>query len=141
MQIGSEAYIVGNPFGLYGSLSAGVVSGLDRSFQHPEQRHRVQGPDPGRRRRQSRQLRRSARSTATAASSGSSPRSINPTKQDVFIGIGLAVPINVAGGGAGLPPTEPEEDTPMDRRRIGHPPVDSETAGRPRRRWSASCTR
>jgi hypothetical protein len=28
---------------------------------------------------------------------------VNPTKQDVFIGIGLAVPIDVAGGGAGLP--------------------------------------
>ena len=29
---------------------------------------------------------------------------INPTDQRVFIGIGLAVPIDVAGGGAGLPP-------------------------------------
>ncbi len=28
---------------------------------------------------------------------------INPTKEDVFIGIGLAVPIDVAGGAAGLP--------------------------------------
>ena len=27
-----------------------------------------------------------------------------PTDQDVFIGIGFAVPINVAGGAAGLPP-------------------------------------
>ena len=29
---------------------------------------------------------------------------INPTEDDVFIGIGLAVPIDVAGGAAGLPP-------------------------------------
>jgi S1-C subfamily serine protease len=29
---------------------------------------------------------------------------INPTNQDVFIGIGLAVPITTAGGAAGLPP-------------------------------------
>ena len=29
---------------------------------------------------------------------------VNPTKDDVFIGIGLAVPIDVAGGAAGLPP-------------------------------------
>ena len=29
---------------------------------------------------------------------------INPTDEDVFIGIGLAVPIDVAGGAAGLPP-------------------------------------
>jgi len=28
----------------------------------------------------------------------------NPTEQNVFIGIGFAVPINVAGGAAGLPP-------------------------------------
>jgi S1-C subfamily serine protease len=29
---------------------------------------------------------------------------VNPTGQDVFIGIGFAVPIDVAGGAAGLPP-------------------------------------
>ena len=29
---------------------------------------------------------------------------VNPTEQDVFIGIGFAVPINVAGGAAGSPP-------------------------------------
>jgi len=29
---------------------------------------------------------------------------INPTEADTFIGIGLAVPIATAGGGAGLPP-------------------------------------
>ena len=28
---------------------------------------------------------------------------INPTDEDVFIGIGLAVPIDVAGGAAGAP--------------------------------------
>lgn len=34
---GSEAYALGSPFGLYGSVSAGVISGLDRSFTilHP----------------------------------------------------------------------------------------------------------
>ncbi len=32
---------------------------------------------------------------------------VNPTSEDVFIGIGLAVPINVAGGAAGLPPYSP----------------------------------
>ncbi len=31
-QIGDEAFAVGNPLGLLGSLSAGVISGLDRSF-------------------------------------------------------------------------------------------------------------
>jgi len=29
---------------------------------------------------------------------------INPTNEDVFIGIGLAVPISAAASGAGLPP-------------------------------------
>jgi S1-C subfamily serine protease len=29
---------------------------------------------------------------------------VNPTEQDVFIGIGFAVPINVAGGAVGSPP-------------------------------------
>ena len=43
MRIGSEAYVVGNPFGLYGSISAGVVSGLDRSFQIPRRRSRLHG--------------------------------------------------------------------------------------------------
>src|SRR5262249_22130808 len=33
---GSEAYALGSPFGLYGSVSAGVVSGLDRSFKMRE---------------------------------------------------------------------------------------------------------
>ena len=33
VKIGNEAYVVGNPFGLYASLSAGVVSGLDRTIQ------------------------------------------------------------------------------------------------------------
>ena len=28
---------------------------------------------------------------------------VNPTPNDVFIGIGLAIPIATAGGGAGLP--------------------------------------
>jgi S1-C subfamily serine protease len=28
----------------------------------------------------------------------------NPTEQDVFIGIGFAVPITIAGAAAGLPP-------------------------------------
>ena len=40
---GSEAYALGNPFGLYGSMSAGVISGLDRSFKMPDSRP---GPAP-----------------------------------------------------------------------------------------------
>jgi len=103
MRIGSEAYIVGNPFGLYGSLSAGVVSGLDRSFQQPG----------------SNQVLRGLIQVDAAVNPGNSggplvdrggrvvgivTALVNPTHEDVFIGIGLAVPINVAGGAAGLPP-------------------------------------
>ena len=43
LHIGSEAYVVGNPFGLYGSLSTGVVSGLDRSFQLPDSEQVITG--------------------------------------------------------------------------------------------------
>ena len=42
-------------------------------------------------------------STATARSSGIVTALLNPTSEDVFVGIGLAVPIDVAGGAAGLP--------------------------------------
>jgi len=33
MREGDEAYVVGNPFGLYDSMSSGVISGFGRSFQ------------------------------------------------------------------------------------------------------------
>lgn len=103
MRIGSDAYIVGNPFGLYGSLSSGVVSGLDRAFRNPDTEVVQQGliqvdaaVNPG-------------NSGGPLLDSGGRvvgivTALINPTDQRVFIGIGLAVPIDVAGSGAGLPP-------------------------------------
>ena len=102
IRVGSEAFVVGNPFGLYGSMSAGVVSGLGRSFQSPDG-----GPllhdliqidaavNPGN--SGGPLLDRDGRVIGIVAAL------INPTKQDVFVGIGLAVPIDVAGGAAGLP--------------------------------------
>jgi S1-C subfamily serine protease len=103
MRIGSEAYIVGNPFGLYGSLSSGVVSGLDRSFKDPTGDRVFDGliqvdaaVNPGNSGGPLVNRNGQVVGIVTAL--------INPTKQDVFIGIGLAVPIDVAGGGAGLPP-------------------------------------
>ncbi len=102
MHIGSEAYIVGNPFGLYGSLSAGVVSGLDRSFQLPNSSTTIKGliqvdaaVNPGN--SGGPLVDRDGRVVGIVTAL------VNPTKQDVFIGIGLAVPIDVAGGAAGLP--------------------------------------
>ena len=103
MRIGSDAYIVGNPFGLYASLSSGVVSGLDRAFRNPDtdavQNGLIQvdaAVNPG-------------NSGGPLLDGGGRvvgivTALINPTDERVFIGIGLAVPIDVAGGGAGLPP-------------------------------------
>ena len=103
LHIGSDAYIVGNPFGLTGSMSAGVVSGLERSFRHPDTDVVHEGliqvdaaVNPG----------NSGGPLVDRAGRvvGIVIALVNPTDQDVFIGIGLAVPIDVAGGGAGLPP-------------------------------------
>jgi len=103
MRIGSEAFVVGNPFGLTGSLSSGVVSGLDRSFRIPGSDQVIHGliqvdaaVNPG-------------NSGGPLVDRGGAvvgivTALINPTSEDVFIGIGLAVPIDVAGGAAGLPP-------------------------------------
>ncbi len=33
LRVGDEAYVVGNPIGLFSSMSAGVISGLNRTFQ------------------------------------------------------------------------------------------------------------
>jgi S1-C subfamily serine protease len=103
VQPGIEAYAIGNPFGLVGSVSAGVVSGLDRSFKRPDTNQVLTG----------------LIQIDTAVNPGNSggplvdrdgrvigivTALINPTKEDVFIGIGLAVPIDVAGGAAGAPP-------------------------------------
>ena len=103
MQIGSDAFVVGNPFGLYGSLSTGVVSGLDRSYQVTEGGPVFNGliqvdaaVNPGN--SGGPLLDRNGRVVGIVTAL------VNPTKQDVFIGIGLAVPIDVAGGAAGLPP-------------------------------------
>ena len=102
LQIGSETFAVGNPFGLYGSLSNGVVSGLERSFRDPETDIVHTGliqidaaVNPGN--SGGPLLDRDGRVVGIVTAL------INPTEQHVFIGIGLAVPIDVAGGGAGLP--------------------------------------
>ena len=102
MHIGSEAYVVGNPYGLYGSLSTGVVSGLDRSFKLPDTDKVMTGliqfdaaVNPGN--SGGPLLDRNGNVTGIVTAL------INPTDEDVFIGIGLAVPIDVAGGAAGAP--------------------------------------
>ena len=103
MSIGDEAYAVGNPFGLYGSMSAGVISGFDRSFNVPGARAADGRTDPDRCRSQSRQLRRAA-AQSDGQVIGIVTGLVNPTEENFFIGLGFAVPIDVAGGAAGLPP-------------------------------------
>ncbi len=100
---GSEAYAMGSPFGLYGSMSVGVISGLDRSFKLPDSDLILKGlfqidaaVNPGNS--------GGALVDREGHVIGIVTALINPTQDDVFIGIGLAVPIDVAGGAAGLPP-------------------------------------
>jgi S1-C subfamily serine protease len=103
MRVGDEAFVVGHPLGLYGSMSAGVISGFDRSFQPINSEQKLHGliqidaaVNPGN--SGGPLLNREGQVVGIIAAL------VNPTKQDVFIGIGFAVPINVAGAAAGLPP-------------------------------------
>ena len=103
MRIGEEAFVVGHPFGLYGSMSAGVISGMNRTYQPPDSDEPMTD------------LIQVDAATNPGASGGPllnrygqvvgiMTALLNPTGQDVFIGIGFAVPITTAGGAAGLPP-------------------------------------
>jgi S1-C subfamily serine protease len=102
LRVGDEAYAVGHPLGLVASISAGVVSGLDRTYHLPETDQTIEGliqidaaVNPG----------NSGGPLLNRAGEvvGIVTALANPTDQDVFIGIGFAVPIDQAGGAAGLP--------------------------------------
>jgi S1-C subfamily serine protease len=103
LRVGDEAYAVGNPFGLYGSLSSGVISGFERAFEDKDSNRSIEG----------------LIQIDTAVNPGNSGGPLlnrygqvvgivvgvlNPTEQEFFVGIGFAVPITVAGGVAGAPP-------------------------------------
>jgi S1-C subfamily serine protease len=103
MRIGDEAFAVGNPFGLYSSMSSGVISGKERSFQPANRDQKLEGliqidaaVNPGN--SGGPLLNRDGQVVGIVVGI------VNPTQQEVFIGIGFAVPINVAASGAGLPP-------------------------------------
>ena len=81
-------------------MSAGVISGFDRSFQPAEQRHELKGliqidaaVNPGN--SGGPLLNRDGQVVGIVTGL------VNPTEQNFFIGIGFAVPITVAGGAAG----------------------------------------
>ena len=102
LSVGDEVFAVGNPLGLAGSLTAGVVSGLERDFKPPGRDYTIQNliqfdaaVNPG-------------NSGGPLVNRGGQVVGIviglsNPTKQNVFIGIGFAVPIDVAASAAGGP--------------------------------------
>lgn len=102
MRVGDEAYAVGNPFGLYSSMTAGVISAFGRSFQPENSDRTLHGliqidaaVNPG----------NSGGPLLNRAGQviGIVTGIANPTKEDVFIGIGFAVPITTAAGAFGSP--------------------------------------
>jgi S1-C subfamily serine protease len=103
LRVGDEAYVVGNPFGLYGSMSSGVISGFNRTFQPPGVAQAIEGliqvdaaVNPGN--SGGPLLNRYGHVVGIVTGI------VNPTDDSFFVGIGFAVPIDVAAGGAGLPP-------------------------------------
>ena len=103
MQVGDEAYVVGNPFGLYSSMSSGVISGFNRTFQPPGTAQAIEGliqvdaaVNPGN--SGGPLLNRYGHVVGIVTGI------INPTDESFFVGIGFAVPIDVAAGGGGSPP-------------------------------------
>ena len=95
MHVGDEAYVVGNPYGLYGSMSAGVISGFNRSFHPKLSSRKLEG----------------LIQIDTAVNPGNSGGPLlnrdgqviaivigltNPTEGTFFVGIGFAVPIGTA---------------------------------------------
>jgi S1-C subfamily serine protease len=100
-RVGDETFAVGHPLGLVASLSAGVVSGLDRSFPLGDGK-KIDGMiqfdaavNPG----------SSGGPLLNRAGQviGIVTGLANPTGSDQFSGIGFAVPIGTAGGAAGAP--------------------------------------
>jgi S1-C subfamily serine protease len=102
MNVGDPAYAVGNPLGLAGSMSAGVISGFDRSFTVSKTKQRLQGliqfdaaVNPG----------NSGGPLLNRAGQvvGIVTALANPNETNSFSGIGFAVPIQTAVAAAGAP--------------------------------------
>jgi S1-C subfamily serine protease len=103
MRVGDEAFAVGNPLGLVASMSAGVVSGFDRTFKPTNGHQALEGliqfdaaVNPGN--SGGPLLDRYGHVVGIVVGL------VNPGDESAFAGIGFAVPINVAARGAGGPP-------------------------------------
>jgi len=103
LHIGDDAIVVGNPFNLTRSLSTGVISGLDRSVQVPNQNRSLSG------------LIQFDAAVNPGSSGGPLVNRdgevvgivtglVNPTGQPAFSGVGFAVTIDTAAGALGVPP-------------------------------------
>ena len=102
LSVGDEAIVVGNPFGLRHTVTSGVISGLNRSFKLPNTEEPVPGliqfdaaVNPGN--SGGPLLNRDGEVVGIVTALA------NQTDQSVFIGIGFAVPIDVAASAAGAP--------------------------------------
>lgn len=104
MRVGDDVFVVGNPFGLYSSMSAGVISGFNRSFQPEGTDLTLEGliqfdaaANPGN--SGGPLLDRNGRVIGIVTGL------VNPGQGNFFVGIGFAVPItSAAAGGGGSPP-------------------------------------
>lgn len=103
LNVGDEIVVVGNPFGITNSVSAGVVSGKGRSIRSPKTGESLTNliqfdaaANPGNSGGPLLNREGEVVGIVTAL--------LNPTEQEFFIGIGFAVPIETAAAAAGAPP-------------------------------------
>jgi S1-C subfamily serine protease len=104
MKVGDDVFVVGHPFGLYGSMSAGVISGFGRSFKPTGADFALEdliqfdaAANPGN--SGGPLLDRNGRVIGIVTGL------VNPGEGNFFVGIGFAVPITfAAAGGGGSPP-------------------------------------
>jgi len=103
LRVGDEVIAVGNPFGVINSVTDGIVSGLGRAFESRGSRMPITNliqfdaaVNPGN--SGGPLVDREGEVVGIVASL------LNPTPEDVFIGIGFAIPIDDTGGALGIPP-------------------------------------
>ena len=105
VKVGDDTFSVGNPLGLADSMTAGVVSGLDRSIEREDGGGDLSGliqfdaaVNPGSSGGPLLNRQGQVVGIVTALA--------NPSGQRFFVGIGFAVPIGGGGGGGGrIPPS------------------------------------